>query len=124
VHEDSLQFYADNKLNTTEDIKAQFAFDNASFEIKAVIDMRMHEETGELQLLIGWQGFTEEENSWEPVTSINADAPALVNCSMLETNHISMPLNWGRLCRGLRIPNGNKIHVRIYVSWKCVLVAR
>ena len=39
--------------------------------------MRMHEETGELQLLIKWKGFTDEENSWKPATSINADAPAL-----------------------------------------------
>ena len=77
VHGDRLQFYADNRLNITEDIKTQFAFDNASFEIETVIDMRMHEETGELQLLIKWKGFTDEENSWEPATSINADAPAL-----------------------------------------------
>jgi len=78
VHGDRLQFYADNKLNVTEEIKTQFAFDNASFDIDKVIDMRMHEETGELQLLIQWKGFSEVENSWEPATSINADAPALV----------------------------------------------
>ena len=78
VHGDRLQFYADNKLNITEDIKTQFAFDNETFEIEKVIDMRMHNESGELQLLIQWKGFTEDENSWEPATSIYADAPALV----------------------------------------------
>jgi hypothetical protein len=78
VHGDRIQFYADNKLNVTEEIKMQFAFDNATFEIEKVIDMRMHDETGELQLLIQWKGFSEAENSWEPATSIFADAPAIV----------------------------------------------
>ena len=77
VHGNRLQFYAESMLNITEEIKTQFAFDNASFEIQKAIDMRMHEETGELQLLIKWKGFMDEENSWEPATSINADAPAL-----------------------------------------------
>jgi hypothetical protein len=78
VHGDRMQFYADDMLNISEEIKTQFAFDNATFEIEKVIDMRLVEETGELQLLIQWKGFTEDENSWEPATSMNADAPALV----------------------------------------------
>ena len=78
VHGDRLQFYADSKLNITEEIKTQFGFDNATFEIEKVIDVRLHEEIGELQLLIKWKGFTEAENSWEPATSMLADAPALV----------------------------------------------
>ena len=78
VHADTLQFNEDSRLNVTEEIRTQFAFDNETFEIEKVIDMRMHNESGELQLLIQWKGFTQDENSWEPATSINADAPALV----------------------------------------------
>ena len=78
IHGDRLLFYSDSKLNVTEELKTQFAFDNARFEIANILDARESPQSGDLELLISWRGFSNAENSWEPASVIVADAPTLV----------------------------------------------
>jgi hypothetical protein len=78
IHGDRIQFYSDNKLNLTEEIKTQFAFDNATFEIERLCDVSINEYTAELQFFVKWKGFSHLENSWEPVSVIAQDAPAAI----------------------------------------------
>ena len=52
IHGDRIQLYCDSKLNVTEEIKAQFAFDNTTLEIEQVLDAAIHEDTGEIQLFV------------------------------------------------------------------------
>jgi hypothetical protein len=64
VHGDRVRYYDDGKLNITEEIKAQFAHDNFSYEVQDFIGVRSNPSTGRLQLLVAWKGFTSEDNTW------------------------------------------------------------
>jgi hypothetical protein len=78
VHGDRVRFYEDGKLNITEEIKAQFAHDNFSYEVKDFIGVRIQPETGRLQFLVEWKGFTSQDNSWENLEMLCIDVPVLV----------------------------------------------
>jgi hypothetical protein len=73
-----VRYYEDNKLDITEEIKAQFAHDNFSYEVKNFIGARVNPETGRIQLLVEWKGFTSADNSWEDLETLYADVPVLV----------------------------------------------
>ena len=64
IHGDRMLFYCDSRLNVTEELKTQFAFDNERFEVENVCDARKNPQTGDIELLIRWKGFSEAENSW------------------------------------------------------------
>ena len=78
VHGDRVRFYDDSKLNITEEIKTQFSHDNSSFEVKEFRDARVDPETGKLQFLVSWKGFTEADDSWEDLENLHLDVPVLV----------------------------------------------
>ena len=68
VHGDRLLFYCDSKLNVTEELKTQFAFDNATFEIERIMEARQDTRSGDLDLLISWKGFSHLED-WSQLSS-------------------------------------------------------
>jgi len=78
VHGDRIQLYAEDKLNVTDEIKKQFAHDNESYQVNDFIDCRLNPESGHLELLVEWKGFTKDDNSWEPLKSLLEDVPELV----------------------------------------------
>jgi hypothetical protein len=41
-------------------------------------DNKLREVRGQVQVLVKWMGFDEDENTWEPVTTILEDAPDLL----------------------------------------------
>jgi hypothetical protein len=81
VHEDKLheahisrmRLYNDSSLDITEELKLQKYFDDESFIIERVVMDRGSGASREV--FIKWQGFSEKENSWEPVSLIERDAP-------------------------------------------------
>jgi hypothetical protein len=78
VHGDRVRYYDDAQLNITEEIKAQFAHDNFSYEVKDFIGARINPETGLVQLLVEWKGFTTDESTWEDLVTLHEDVPVLV----------------------------------------------
>jgi hypothetical protein len=78
VHGDRIKFYSDDQLNVTEELKAQFSYDNATFEIEKISDLGEDKATQELRVLVKWKGFSERENSWEPIKVIWEDAPITI----------------------------------------------
>jgi hypothetical protein len=70
VHGDRVRYYDDAQLNITEEIKAQFAHDNFSYEVKDFIGVRINPETEKMQLLVEWKGFTTEESTWEDLVML------------------------------------------------------
>jgi len=85
VHGDRIRLYADNKLNVTEELKTQFAFDNATFEVENVLDVRDNKETENLEAHVKWLGFSELENTWEPLAQLIEDAPTVIQ-NFVENN--------------------------------------
>jgi hypothetical protein len=78
VHGDRIRLYSDNNLNVTEEMKKQFAHDNESYEVENFHACRLNPESGQLELLVEWKGFNEEDNSWEPLKNLVEDVPELV----------------------------------------------
>ncbi|XXQ36816.1 Integrase catalytic domain-containing protein [Plasmodiophora brassicae] len=78
VHGDRVRLYEHGKVNATEELKRQMDYDNERFAIEVFKDCRHSPETGELELLIGWKGFSEAEDSWEPICRLAMDVPKLV----------------------------------------------
>jgi hypothetical protein len=78
VHGDRIRLYSDDKLEITEEIKKQFAHDNESYQVEKFLDCRLNPENGQLDLLVEWKGFTEDDNSWEPLKNLFEDVPELV----------------------------------------------
>jgi hypothetical protein len=73
-----MKLYADSSLELTEAIKLQKSFDDESFIIEKIIDIKAD------HCLIKWLGFTDAENSWEPIQVIQEDAPKLLEAFQLE----------------------------------------
>src|SRR5690349_4200705 len=59
-------------------MKTQFSFDNATFEAERILKIRLDQETQQLQGYVKWLGFSETENSWEPLITLKEDAPTLI----------------------------------------------
>ena len=78
VHGERMKLYADSSLDVTEAIKLQKSFDDESFIIEKILDIK------DDHCLIQWLGFTEEENSWEPIQVILNDAPKLLEAFQQE----------------------------------------
>jgi hypothetical protein len=76
VHGERMRFYSHDTLEVTEEIKAQKAFDDTTWIVEKILDIR--DDNGVPSVLVQWRGFTEAENSWEPLQVIREDVPALV----------------------------------------------
>ena len=55
IHGDRLQFYSDDKLNVTEEMLQQFAFDSAMRQIEKICDARVNSTNTDLEYLIKWK---------------------------------------------------------------------
>jgi len=73
-----MKFYSDRDLNLTESIKVQKAFDDETFTVESILAARTNAITGQQELHIRWAGFSEAEDSWEPLNVIQEAAPSLV----------------------------------------------
>ena len=67
------------KTAITEEIKRHFAHDNESYQVEKFHACRLNPENHQLELLVEWRGFTEDDNSWEPLKKLYEDVPELVN---------------------------------------------
>ena len=74
VHGNRIQFYSDDRLNITEEILNQFAYDTSSRHIDKIIDARMNSTNDDIEFLVKWKGFTDFENSWCPGFSVRSRA--------------------------------------------------
>ena len=74
VHSQRLRFYADSELELSESIiKAAEADLNGKYDIEKLLDIRP--STTSYDILVKWLGFSEDENSWEPIERLLEDVP-------------------------------------------------
>jgi len=73
VHGERMKLYSDSSLDVTDSIKLQKSFDDESFIIEKILEVKDN------QCLIKWLGFADLENSWEPMEVIVQDAPKLLD---------------------------------------------
>eukprot|EP00752_Nemacystus_decipiens_P007839 g7004.t1 len=80
VHVARLRFYSDSALEVTSDLKEVFqqTFNQGEFEMEALLNIgQAHDGSGYL-VRVRWAGFEEDEDTWEPLTTLWEDAPQFV----------------------------------------------
>jgi hypothetical protein len=78
VHGDRVRFYSDKSLNLTEEIRQQFAHDADRYQIEQLKDCRKNPVTSEIEILVSWKGFSDTEDSWEPLRNLFEDVRARI----------------------------------------------
>jgi hypothetical protein len=73
IHGDRIRYYSDRSLNLTEEIRQQFAHDAERYQISELKNCRKNPVTSELEILVSWKGFSETDDSWEPVKNLFED---------------------------------------------------
>ena len=76
VHAQHLKLYADKDLLWTEELRAFIGDAASSFVIENIADHRRAGASWEL--LVHWESYSIEEASWEPFSTLFADAPIAV----------------------------------------------
>ena len=77
VHARRLKRYSDRLLNVTQRLVNQAHFDLEEFEVETIKDIR--HRNGEYELKIGWLGYEEYWDTWEPLIQMLADIPRIVH---------------------------------------------
>ena len=75
VHCQHLKRYADSDLVVSKQVVASAAYSGSGYVVRALLD---HRFTPAAELLVSWEGYGAEEDSWEPLSVIMADVPAAV----------------------------------------------
>ena len=81
VHATRLRFYADSKLNVTEELVEHLSKDGRwlhKYEVEDIIGHQFNKSTMSWELHVKWLGFSHIENSFEDITFLFQDAPDLV----------------------------------------------
>ena len=86
AHVARIKFYKDSSLGITADIKESFQYllNQGLFDMELILEIR-RTPAGIYEVHVQWQGFSEEERSWEPLENIFKDAPAFIkknNCQI------------------------------------------
>jgi hypothetical protein len=86
VHVSHLKYYTDRELEITTELRNHIARQNEYFEIQELKDLRFNSETSQHEVLVGWRGFTSEDDTWEPVNPLRDDVPDLLQRFLLLKN--------------------------------------
>ena len=70
---DKVRFYSDKNLLLTEEIKRQFAHDAERYQVQELKQSSKNTVTQEIEILVSWKGFSDDENSWEPLRNLYED---------------------------------------------------
>jgi hypothetical protein len=77
AHCSRLKYYSDQDLHVDVDLKHQITHDEMRYKVLNILNHSVQD--GVFKLLIEWQGFDEEEATWEPFDVIKEDVPDMVN---------------------------------------------
>jgi hypothetical protein len=76
AHSSRIKFYRDKDLDVTADLKHQITHDEMRYKIEKITDHTFEDD--EYKLFVKWQGFDQEESTWEPFEVIYEDVPSIV----------------------------------------------
>ena len=68
IHVSRIRMFADSKLNVTDTLVESAQHDARAFEVKDVVGHRV--ESGELELLVHWLGFSAADRTYEPIDKL------------------------------------------------------
>ena len=70
-------------MNVTEEIRQQFAHDAERYQIEQLKNIRKNPVTNELEILVSWKGFSDTDDSWEPLRNLFEDVRAKIEAYLL-----------------------------------------
>ena len=76
AHSSRLKFYCDDSLEVDADLKFQITHDEMRYKVDRIIDHR--KEEGVFYLKVVWQGFDDEDSTWEPFNILFEAVPDMV----------------------------------------------
>jgi len=76
VHAEHIKRYSDSSLKITPQLTSFIAAQAIHTRVEAILAHR--KEAHKWKLLVSWQGFTEEEATWEDLTKLTEDVPEIV----------------------------------------------
>jgi len=85
VHSCRVSFYSEDINGQEMQIAEQFYYDTDSWEIEKLKEVRMNE--GQYEILTTWKGFSDLEDSWEPLDSLFKQVPSLVVEFLTKAKH-------------------------------------
>ena len=75
-HADFLKRYADRNLTVTKQLKNFIAHEGGAAQINRIGNHRINGRTWEL--LVFWQGYPDDNATWEPLQSLHQDTPVIL----------------------------------------------
>ena len=89
VHATRMRFYADDKLNVSEDFLLHLQHQDAIFEVHSILRHRVVRSSvgPQVEFLVHWRAFDALEDSWEPSRTLLEDVPDLVRAYCLAHPH-------------------------------------
>ena len=82
VHAQRLRFYADNSLNVTEELLSYVQNSEDTYQVEKLVDIRPSERS--YDVLVHWLGFSDKEQSWEPIEQLYEDVPLTLKSFLSE----------------------------------------
>lgn len=77
VHGTRIKFFRNKEFNVTSDCEEQLVFQAEEYcVVDEIQDIRVQD--GEVQVVVRWKGFQDEEPGWEDISVMKEDVPALV----------------------------------------------
>ncbi|ETO60594.1 hypothetical protein F444_21235 [Phytophthora nicotianae P1976] len=78
VHSSRLKFYADKSFEVTEEVREHVASQGIILTVAALLEHRWNSNKREFEILVSWEGLEPIDDSWESMTSLYKDIPAMV----------------------------------------------
>jgi hypothetical protein len=76
VHSQRLKFYHDESLRLTEHILRYAKQDKQTYDIDRLLDLKSNGSS--YDVYVKWQGFDEQESTWEPIEVLYEDVPLML----------------------------------------------
>ena len=84
-HANRLKFFADEKLDVTEELLATMDNNDPHFQkVEELLGLRFNEARGEYEVQVRWVGFDFEDPTWEPLTVMHEDIPERLDAFLRE----------------------------------------
>ena len=88
AHASQLKFYAGEETELTEELVEYAIHSQAGFEVQALRAICYNDEQDQWEIQVRWHGFTQADNTWEPLLTLAEDCPRLVK-TFLNSNKVT-----------------------------------
>jgi hypothetical protein len=86
VHASRLKYFAAANLDVTEEINEHVSRQGMTLAVNAIVAHKYNTRTRMWELLVSWKGLQPIQDSWEPLSDMYEDVPAMVEEYIIDKN--------------------------------------